>query len=93
VAFEVQAEPERNRIHITLEGFASLDDVKQFERDLQRAIDTLPNYRGRISSCTTCPKRRYNLRTWFKLCGSWRSPLPGHRRSRLSTPVRLPGAS
>jgi len=46
VAFEVQAEPERNRIHITLEGFASLDDVKQFERDLQRAIDTLPNYHG-----------------------------------------------
>ena len=46
MAFEVRAEPERNRIHITLEGFASLDDVKQFARDLQRAVDTLPTYRG-----------------------------------------------
>ena len=46
MAFEVRAEPERNRIHITLEGFASLDDVKQFARDLQQAVDTLPTYRG-----------------------------------------------
>ncbi len=46
MAFEVRAEPERNRIHIKLEGFASLDDVKQFELDLQRAVDALPNYRG-----------------------------------------------
>jgi len=46
VAFEVRAEPERNRIHITLEGFAALDDVKQFARDLQQAVDTLPTYRG-----------------------------------------------
>ena len=46
MAFEVRAEPERNRIHITLEGFAALDDVKQFARDLQQAVDTLPTYRG-----------------------------------------------
>jgi hypothetical protein len=46
VVFEVRAEPERNRILVTLEGFASLDDVKQFERDLQRAIDALPTNRG-----------------------------------------------
>ena len=46
MAFEVRAEPERNRIHIALEGFASLDDVKQFARDLQQAVDTLPTYRG-----------------------------------------------
>ncbi|GAA0332648.1 hypothetical protein GCM10009087_48570 [Sphingomonas oligophenolica] len=46
MAFEVRAERERNRLHISLVGMASVDDVKQFELDLQRAVDALPAYRG-----------------------------------------------
>ena len=40
--FEVHADRERNRLHITLTGFASLDDVARFEEDLRRALECLP---------------------------------------------------
>ena len=46
VAFEVRAERERHRIHISLVGMASLEDVERFERDLRRAVDSLTAYRG-----------------------------------------------
>ncbi|MFB0872631.1 MULTISPECIES: hypothetical protein [unclassified Sphingobium] len=46
MAFEVEADPERNRITVTLTGFATIDDVRRFEQDLQRAHDLLPQQRG-----------------------------------------------
>ena len=44
--FEVQVETARNRIYVALTGFASLEDVQQFENDLKRALDRLPANRG-----------------------------------------------
>ncbi|RVT93552.1 hypothetical protein [Sphingomonas crocodyli] len=40
--FEVEALPHRNRLHVTLRGFASLADVEKFAEDLERARKRLP---------------------------------------------------
>ena len=41
MAFEVEADPEKNRITVTLTGFATIDDVTRFEQELHRAHDML----------------------------------------------------
>ncbi len=46
MGFEVQTNPEKNRIIVTLTGFATLDDVKRLEQELLRADDLLPKFRG-----------------------------------------------
>jgi len=46
MAFEVQADPEKNRISVTLTGFASIDDVNRFQQELDRAHALLPKHRG-----------------------------------------------
>ena len=46
MAFEVEADPEKNRVIVTLTGFATVDDVRRFEQDLQHAHDLMPKHRG-----------------------------------------------
>jgi hypothetical protein len=46
VAFEIHVDTERNRLSITLTGFASMDDVRRFDDDLRRAFTELPSHRG-----------------------------------------------
>jgi hypothetical protein len=44
--FEVQVDPQKNRIVVALTGFASIDDVRQFEYDLRHAYSMLPTHKG-----------------------------------------------
>lgn len=44
--FEVHVDTKRNRLNITLTGFASIDDVRRFEDDLRAAFTRLPSHRG-----------------------------------------------
>jgi hypothetical protein len=46
VPFEIHVDKLRHRLHITLTGFASMEDVRQFEGELQRALDRLSTHRG-----------------------------------------------
>lgn len=46
MAFEVREDLRAHRIHVTLTGFATLDDVERFDEALQRAITRLPAHRG-----------------------------------------------
>lgn len=46
MAFEIHVDTERNRLNITLTGFASMDDVRRFDADLQQAFARLPTHRG-----------------------------------------------
>ena len=46
VPFEIHVDKPRHRLHITLTGFASMDDVRQFEDELHQALVQLPGHRG-----------------------------------------------
>ena len=46
MAFEVHVDIKRNRLNITLTGFASMDDVRRFDEDLRQAFARLPTHRG-----------------------------------------------
>ena len=46
MAFEVEADAIRNRLQITLSGFASMRDVKRFKGELDEALASLPARRG-----------------------------------------------
>lgn len=45
MAFEVRADQRANRIYVTLSGFASIDDVAAFGRELDLALSHLPSHR------------------------------------------------
>lgn len=45
MAFDVPADLQSHRICVTLSGFATLDDVRDFEQASQRAVGKLPEYR------------------------------------------------
>ncbi|WP_157035858.1 hypothetical protein [Sphingobium chungbukense] len=42
MAFRVEIEPGRNRVRITLSGFATIDDVYQMERDFLSSLSRMP---------------------------------------------------
>lgn len=44
--FEVQVDPEKNRIVVALTGFASIEDVRKFEHDLRNSYSMLPTHKG-----------------------------------------------
>ena len=46
MAFDVRADQQTNRIYITLSGFATIEDVTAFGRELEHAVGRLQSYRG-----------------------------------------------
>jgi hypothetical protein len=46
MAFAIHVDTERNRLSITLTGFASIADVERFEDELRQAFTRLPSHRG-----------------------------------------------
>ena len=46
MTFEVETDARKNRIIVTLTGFATLETVRRFEADFRRALDRLSPRRG-----------------------------------------------
>lgn len=44
--FSVETDLRRNRVLITLQGFATCEDVERFRQDLASALGSLPTHRG-----------------------------------------------